>query len=136
MTAETAANVETSTPEVNHAEPSVGSTPSPGSSAPPPQTDIPQQVPPPPHIMLAIMNLPKDNLEGVFRRIGEDIQSFIDKSDIAGKYNFLFCTTKNDLFRNGPQTSSTPLQVVTSVTETNPFSSCCILRVVPLYPPI
>lgn len=63
-------------------------------SIPPPQStapnDVPQQVPPPPRIFLVIARLDSKNLEVAFRRIAEDLQSFIDKSEIAAKYNFLF----------------------------------------------
>jgi hypothetical protein len=57
---------------------------------PAPPSDIPEQVPPPPRIFIAIAHLDEKNLEAAFRRIAEDIQSFIDKSTIAEKYNFLF----------------------------------------------
>jgi ClpP class serine protease len=36
------------------------------------------------------MQLAADNLEGAFRRIAQDVQGFIDRSQIANKYNFLF----------------------------------------------
>jgi ClpP class serine protease len=53
-------------------------------------SEVPEQVPPPPHIFLAIAQLDTENLEAAFRRIAEDVQSFIDQSEIAQKYNFLF----------------------------------------------
>jgi len=52
--------------------------------------DIPQQNPPPPHIMFVIMHLSADNLKAAFGRTAGDIQAFIDRSEIANKYNFLF----------------------------------------------
>jgi len=82
-----ASNVDTSSP-------SPGGEPTPQGTAPPPlpptPDDIPQQDPPPPHVVVVIAQLATDNLEGAFRRIAEDIQSFIDQSSIANKYNFLF----------------------------------------------
>lgn len=60
------------------------------SAQPSPSSDVPQQAPPPPHIVIAISQLAADNLEGAFRRIAEDIQSFINESSIAERYNFLF----------------------------------------------
>lgn len=61
--------------------------PSPPSATP---SDVPQQAPPPPHIISAIAHLDARNLKAAFRRIAEDVQSFIDKSEIAAKYDFLF----------------------------------------------
>jgi Serine dehydrogenase proteinase len=52
--------------------------------------DVPQQPPPPPNILLVISRLAKDNLNAAYQRIAEDIQGFIDTSDIASKYDFLF----------------------------------------------
>jgi ClpP class serine protease len=63
------------------------SIPSPPSTTP---SDVPQQAPPPPHIITAIAHLEAKNLRVGFLRIAEDIQSFIDQSEIAGKYDFLF----------------------------------------------
>jgi len=64
----------------------------PESGAPPatPSNDIPQQTPPPPHIIAAIAHLGSNALKVAFLRIAEDIQSFIDKSEIASKYDYLF----------------------------------------------
>jgi len=62
-------------------------TPTPSS---PTSRDVPQQVPPPPRIFLVIARLDAKNLEAAFRRIAEELWSFIDKSEIAAKYNFLF----------------------------------------------
>jgi hypothetical protein len=56
----------------------------------PPAGDVPEQTPPPPHIVIVIAQLANDNLEGAFRRIAQDIQAFIDSSEIANRYNFLF----------------------------------------------
>ena len=61
--------------------------PSPPSTTP---SDVPQQAPPPPHIITVIAGLDAKNLRVAFRRIAEDIGSFIDQSEIAAKYNFLF----------------------------------------------
>lgn len=52
--------------------------------------DVPSQAPPPPHIFIAIAQLPSENVKGAFTRIAEDIQAFIDHSSISQKYNFLF----------------------------------------------
>ena len=65
----------------------VEATPDPAPTAP---SDVPQQVPPPPRIFLTIARLDGKKLEAAFTRIAEDLQSFIDKSEIAAKYNFLF----------------------------------------------
>lgn len=56
---------------------------------------LPKQAPPLPHIFFAIYELKKDGLEGPFRRIAEDIQSLIDKSGLADKYNFVFLYDEN-----------------------------------------
>lgn len=58
--------------------------------APPPPNDTPQEQPPPPDILFVIAQLASDNREGAIPRIVGDIQGFIEQSEIAGKYNFLF----------------------------------------------
>jgi hypothetical protein len=53
-----------------------------------PKTDEPPT--PPPDIFFVIAQLDSDNLEVAFPRITTEIQSFIDRSPIGEKYNFLF----------------------------------------------
>jgi len=52
--------------------------------------DAPKPPPPPPDIVFVIASLDKENLEVAFQRITTEVQSFIDKSPIGNKYNFLF----------------------------------------------
>lgn len=70
-------------------EPSPAQEPSPQGPIPP-TNDVPQQNPPPPPIIVEIANLPQDKLRLPFGRIAGEIQSFIDRSDIAQTYDFLF----------------------------------------------
>jgi hypothetical protein len=55
-----------------------------------PPTEVPEQAPPPPHIISVILQLNKNQLNAPFGRIAQDIQALIDQSDIAQKYNFIF----------------------------------------------
>jgi len=64
--------------------------PSPSGENPPDASEVPQQVPPPPHIIMAIAQLEANKLQSLFPRIATEIQALIDHSDIADRYNFLF----------------------------------------------
>lgn len=56
----------------------------------PPPSEVPQEAPPPPPILSVIAHLKAPHLKAPFSRISQDLQSFIDQSEITQTYNFLF----------------------------------------------
>jgi hypothetical protein len=93
MTTMNATNAEADRLDSNGSEQGSGTSDNPETIPSPPSTtpsDVPQQVPPPPHIITVIAALDAKNLRVAFIRIADDIQSLINQSEIAAKYNFLF----------------------------------------------